>query len=96
MLTFVYNAGAAVMLLVPLQSAGAAFNYTYGGVQVALVVLLVACFQENFGRFEVDTGAATASGEGAEGGKVLHDEEDGQQHGLGSGAQPSPSSLDDR
>ena len=52
-MTFVYNAAAAAMLTVPL-SAGAAFNYAYLAVQVAMLMLLVVGFRETFDRYSVD------------------------------------------
>lgn len=55
-LTWVYNFGAALMLAVPLQSAGSAFNYSYMGVQLFMVGLLAFALREDFGRFAFDTG----------------------------------------
>lgn len=61
-MTFAYNAGAAIILSIPIGYP-AALNWAYGATMVALAVLLVTTFRESSRRFAVD--AATTEEDAA-------------------------------
>lgn len=56
-MTAVYNAGAAAMLFVPVQSSSL-FNWIYMAGQLSITLLLTFGLRERFVRYGVDTGVA--------------------------------------
>jgi MFS family permease len=77
-MTFAYNAGAAVILSIPIGYP-AALNWAYGATIVALALLLLFSFRESSRRFAVDA-AATEEDAAA----LQHAEEDEVYGGVSS------------
>ena len=70
-MTAVYNAGAAAMLFVPVQSSSVSFNWIYMAGQLSITLLLTFGLRERFVRYGVDTGVALKEPGGPEeGGSV--------------------------